>query len=98
MNKDPTLTRFVAAIICPMIQTLMDEGIAPGKVFQNVGLVDVVQGDAQMLEAAQGSPALGEFPVHRRHYVGDVGVLESLWTTQGLEPIDVDIVTWDLAR
>ena len=63
----------------------MYEGIAPRKVFQDVGIVDIIQGDAQMLKPTERSPALWKFPVDRRHDMGDVGALKSLWTAQGLK-------------
>ncbi len=43
----------------------MYEGIAPRKVFQDVGIVDIIQGDAQMLKPTERSPALRKFPVDR---------------------------------
>lgn len=65
----------------------MDKGIALRKIGQDVGVVDIVQRDAQMLEPTKRSPALGELPIDGRNDVSDIGVLKHLGPAKGVKAV-----------
>lgn len=46
MHKHPAFTSVVAGSFGPVVETLMNEGIAPWKIRQDIGVVDIIQGNA----------------------------------------------------
>lgn len=60
----------------PVVQTVMDKGITAREVLENVGVIDIVQGDLEMLESSNEGRVLCELPVNRRNDMCDICCLE----------------------
>ena len=77
---------FIAILAPRMVEeSLVNEAVAPREPFEEVLVVDVIDGDVQMLVALDEGRVVVEFPVDNRHDVRDVAVRQRLRTSQGDE-------------
>lgn len=86
MNKHSALIKTFRRFGGPIIQAFVNEGIAPREMFQDVGIVDIIQGNMQVLNPTERGPAWFEFPINDRNNMGDIGRLQNLRLSQGLKP------------
>lgn len=84
MNKHTTASFNVSvwSLICagilhnmsPVAQPLLDEGIAFGKPLNEVFVVNIINGNVQMLVALDKRRVIGKLPVYDRDYVRDFAI------------------------
>lgn len=87
MNEYPGLTGFFTRRVAhvgtiqgptwrPVVQTIMDKGIAAREVLEDVGVIDIIQRDLEMLKSSNEWRILCKLPVDRRNDMCDVCCLK----------------------
>jgi hypothetical protein len=66
-------------VILAVAQSLLDEVVALGEPLNEIFIVNIIDGDVQMLVAFDKRRVIGELPVYDRDNVRDVAVGQRLW-------------------
>jgi hypothetical protein len=69
-------------IVSPVVQPLVDEGVASRKPLDEVFVLNIVDGNVQMLVAFDQRRFIGKLPVYDRDNVRDLAIGECLWTSE----------------
>ena len=95
MNKHATASANISGLtpICAMIlhimlpvaQSFLDEGIALGKPLNEIFIVDIMDGNVQMLIGSKERRVTGQPRVYHGEYVGDFAIGKCLWTSECCE-------------
>jgi hypothetical protein len=72
----------VLRIILPGAQTLLDEGVALGKPFDEIFVVHIIDGDVHMFVSSDERRVFGKFPIYDGEYVCDFAICQGLWTSE----------------
>jgi hypothetical protein len=74
-------------VILAVAQSLLDEVVTLGEPLDEIFIVNIIDGDVQMLVAFDKRRVLGELPVCDRDNVRDVAVGQRLWPPERDEAI-----------
>lgn len=72
----------IVHIILPVVQPLLDKGVALGKPLDEVLIINIVNRDVQMLVPLGERRVIGKIPNYNGDYVGDVAVGQGFWTSK----------------